>query len=194
MATVTSICVYCGSRFGAAPAFRSLAERLGDALGRRGVRLVYGGGHIGIMGVVADAVLAAGGQVIGVIPRFLHEREVAHEGVSELIVVDDMHSRKRKMFELADAFVALPGGLGTLDEIIEIATWKQLGQHSRPVVLLNQDGYWQPLLALIEHIIARGFADASAMELLSVARDLDHLFDLLASAPEEQARAHVERF
>ncbi len=179
---------------GGDPAFRALAVALGQEMARRGIRLIYGGGHVGLMGVVADAVLAGGGHVTGVIPRFLHEWEVGHTGIDELHVVDDMHGRKRKMFELSDAFVALPGGLGTLDETIEIATWKQLRQHDKPMLLLNHGDYWRPFLDLIDHIIAHQFAGAESANLIGVADDLDHLFDLLAQAPEAQAPAHAERF
>ena len=144
MAKLTSLCIYCGSRAGKDPVHRAAAERLGTLLGERGVRMVYGGGRVGLMGVAADATLAAGGEVIGVIPEHLHQREVAHHGIGELVVVGSMHARKERMFDLADAFAVLAGGLGTLDEAIEVITWKQLGLHRKPIVLLDGNGYWRP--------------------------------------------------
>jgi uncharacterized protein (TIGR00730 family) len=193
MATIASLAVFCGSRTGHEPSHRALAQALGGALAARGIRLVYGGGRIGLMGVVADAALAAGGEVLGVIPEHLHRLEVAHEGLSELITVASMHERKQRMFELADGFAVLPGGLGTLDETIEIVTWKLLELHDKPLVLLDNEGYWAPLLDLIEHTISAGFTGEEARALYQVAGDLDGLFVALDSASPPEGESHPER-
>jgi len=181
-----SLCVFCGSRFGADAAFAEAAEQLGRCLAERGVRLVYGGGSIGLMGVVMQAVLDNGGQVTGVIPEFLMQREVGNPALTELVVVDSMHERKRRMFELADAFAILPGGLGTLDETIEIITWQQLRLHSKPIAVLSVGDYWANFETLIDRIIEHGFADAGIRALYSVAGDVE---SLLASL---EARAAAE--
>lgn len=135
---VMSVCVFCGSQYGADPAYRSAATRLGEALGAAGVTLIYGGGHVGLMGAVADATMAAGGEVIGIIPTRLLEREVGHRAITELITTGDMFERKQRMIDRADGFVALPGGLGTLDELLDVVTLRQLGYHDKPIVLINQ--------------------------------------------------------
>lgn len=152
-----SVCVYCGSATGSDPAFARAADELGAALAAAGLGLVYGGGSIGLMGRVARAALAAGAYVTGVIPRFLHDREVMLREVSELVVTADMHERKRIMFERSDAFVALPGGIGTLEELVEMMTWSQLGQHDKPIVLANVQDFWAPLNELIRHMSEQGF-------------------------------------
>ncbi|HSR73139.1 MAG TPA: TIGR00730 family Rossman fold protein, partial [Kiloniellales bacterium] len=157
MARLGTLCVYCGSSNAVDPAHRAAAAALGRRAARNGVGLVFGGGHVGLMGALADAALAEGGRVIGVIPEHLKIREHGHRGLSEMIVVDSMHTRKRRMFELSDAFCVLPGGLGTLDEAFEIITWKQLGLHDRPIVLVNLGSFWDPLLRLIEHQTAGGY-------------------------------------
>ncbi len=157
------------------------------------MRMIYGGGHVGLMGATADAVLAAGGEVIGVIPKHLLEREVGHHGLTELRVVDTMHSRKQMMFELADAFVALPGGIGTLDETFEIISWRQLGLHDKPLVILDDRGYWRPLAALLEAVVAGGFANPGIADFYAVAEDVEQLFDCLAAAPQSQGPGHPER-
>lgn len=157
MARLTSVCVYCGSGFGGDPAFADAARRLGTALARAGVKLVYGGGNVGLMGTVAGATLDAGGTVTGIIPDFLKSRERMLDAVQETIVVSDMHTRKRLMFDRADAFVALPGGIGTLEELVEQLTWAQLGQHRKPILLLSVNGFWDPLITLIDHMRAHGF-------------------------------------
>jgi hypothetical protein len=157
MTHVSSLCVYCGSRTGTDHAYRQAAEQLGRLMAQHRIRLVYGGGRIGLMGVLADAVLAGGGSVVGIIPHHLEAREVGHRGVGELRVVDSMHSRKNEMFALADAFAVLPGGLGTLDETFEILTWRQLELHDKPIVLVNIAGYWDPFLKLLERIDNTGF-------------------------------------
>ncbi|HTL13649.1 MAG TPA: TIGR00730 family Rossman fold protein, partial [Thermomonas sp.] len=152
-----TLCVYCGSNAGSDPAYAALARTLGTRLARDGIALVYGGGNVGLMGIVADAVLAGGGEVVGVIPQQLVDWEVAHQGVTRLEVVDSMHTRKARMFELADGFVALPGGIGTLDELFEIWTWAVLGLHGKPIGMLDGVGYWGPILASLDHMVATGF-------------------------------------
>ena len=191
MSEVGSLCVYCGSSMGRHAAHAELARGLGAACAGRGIELVFGGGAIGLMGVLADAALAAGGRVVGVIPRFLEVPEIAHPGVSEMIVVDSMHARKQRMFERADAFAALPGGIGTLDETVEIVTWKHLGLHDKPVVLVDHDGYWRPFRALIEHMVGAGFADAGAV--YTVVDSLDGLFTALAAGPAPHIAADAGR-
>jgi uncharacterized protein (TIGR00730 family) len=154
----SSICVYCGSSGLVAQQFKSSAEAIGTELARRGVRIVYGGGHVGLMGIVADSALKAGGKVTGVIPGHIRAQEVQHDGLTELLVVPDMHTRKRMMVDRAEAFIILPGGLGTLDEVFEVLTWKKLKLHNKPIILFNQDGYWNEMIALIDKTIAEGFA------------------------------------
>jgi uncharacterized protein (TIGR00730 family) len=157
MAVLKTVCVYCGSGTGADPIYGEAARELGRRFAETGIRLVYGGGSVGLMGEIASAVLRHGGHVTGIIPRFLSERERLLRGVDELIVTDDMHARKRLMFERAEAFVALPGGIGTLEELVEMLTWGQLGRHEKPVVLANVGGFWNPLLALFAHMTEQGF-------------------------------------
>lgn len=151
------VCVYCASNDGVKPAYRAAARALGQLLAERGITVVYGGGHAGCMGALADGALASGGDVIGVMPHALVQREVAHQGLTELRVVDSMHDRKAILAELADAFVALPGGLGTLEEFFETWTWAQLGVHQKPVALLNVENFWQPLVDLLAHVEREGF-------------------------------------
>jgi uncharacterized protein (TIGR00730 family) len=194
MTEIRSLCVLCGSREGTEPAYRSAAIRLGQLMAGRGVRLVYGGGSIGLMGVIADAVIEAGGEVIGVIPDFLIRYEVGHGRLTDLVVTDSMHDRKRRMFEMADAFVVLPGGLGTLDETFEIVTWKQLRLHDSPIIVLNVDGYWSPLLALLHATIRGGFADPDIGELITVVEAPEQVFQSLETAPmpkEEVLTSHL---
>lgn len=158
---VTRICVFCGSGIGSAPAYEQTARAVGRHLGEAGIGVVYGGASVGLMGVVADEALAAGGEVIGVIPAALRDREIAHPGLTELHVVDDMHQRKRRMYDLSDGFCALPGGYGTLDEVFEAVTWSQLGLHAegrvKPVVLLDVEAYWEPLVAFLDGTVSGGF-------------------------------------
>src|SRR5690242_19910008 len=162
MPSTRRLCVYCGSSDGVDRQYREAASELGAGLGAAGIGLVFGGGRVGLMGALADAALAAGGEVVGVIPRFLLDREVAHEGVTQLEVVESMHERKARMATLGDAFLALPGGAGTLEELFEVWTWQFLGLHRLPVGLLDVAGYWQPLLALAGHMVETGFLRASA--------------------------------
>lgn len=168
-----SVCVYCGSRPGDDPAFMRAASELGDGLARRAIRLVYGAGDVGLMGAVADAAMAAGGQTLGVIPRHLQAREVGKPGLTTYIATETMHERKKVMFMNADAVVALPGGPGTLDELFEVLTWRQLGLHQNPVFCVNVGGYWEPLIALIEHLADRGFCDPSFLEFMTVLPDVE---------------------
>ena len=188
MTEFKSLCLYCGSAKGRNPVFHEAAVYLGREFARRGIRLIYGGGHIGLMGLAADAALAAGGTVIGVIPKFLIDAEVGHAGATELVVVASMHERKQRMFELADGFVILPGGLGTIDEMIEMITWKQLHLHDKPVVVIDLEGYWSALLGLVDHIVAEGFARPQIKKLFSVVTAVDDVFAAMAAAPP--ARIH----
>ena len=174
-----AVAVFCGSRNGSDPAFAQAADALGRGLAARGIRLVYGGGGIGIMGIVARATLGNGGEVTGVIPRFLMEIELSHPDLSELVVVDDMHTRKRVMFERADAFVVLPGGLGTLDEAMEIITWRQLARHDKPDIALNVAGYWEALRAVVDNVVRHGFGDPDATGLFSVVETVEDLFSAI---------------
>jgi len=162
------LCVFCGSSLPPEPAYREAATALGAAIGRTGAELVYGGGRIGLMGLVADAAIAAGARVIGVIPAALHNREIAHPGLSDLVVVPDMQERKREMFALSDAVAVLPGGLGTLDEAFEALTLRQLGFFQKPIVVIDTLGYWQPLQVMVTQVIASGFAKADAARLYEV--------------------------
>jgi uncharacterized protein (TIGR00730 family) len=157
MTELKSLCVYCGSNAGADPAYAAAARALGGAMARNGIGLIYGGGSIGLMGILARAVLAGGGHVTGIIPQFLKDREVMLKEASELVVTRDMHDRKWTMFERSDAFVALPGGLGTLEEVVEIATWAQLERHTKPIVMVNTHGYWDALIALFRRMTDDGF-------------------------------------
>ena len=171
------LCVYCGSRPGTDPTFRSSAASFGRLLADRGLGLVYGGGDVGLMGAVADGALDAGGEVYGVIPESLADREVAHDGLTELHVVDSMHTRKRRMADLADGFVALPGGFGTLEELVEMVTWAQLGFHTDPCGLLNVAGYYDGLVAFFETQVDAGFVDPEHRGLLTVTDDPRDLLD-----------------
>jgi uncharacterized protein (TIGR00730 family) len=174
-------CVYCGSRVGARDAYTTAARRLGEAIGHQGGELIYGGGHVGLMGHVADAALAAGARVTGVIPKTLLAREVEHRGLSELIVVSTMHERKREMAERADLFIALPGGLGTLEELYEMWTWRQLGYHTKPMGLVNTDGYYDPLVAMNERAMTEGFVSDEQLKLVLVDDDPARLLKRLAA-------------
>jgi uncharacterized protein (TIGR00730 family) len=175
-----AVCVYCGSRPGRQPAYADAARELGHLIGERRWRLVYGGGKVGLMGIVADAVLAAGGSAVGVIPDSLMRREVGHPGLTELHVVPTMHLRKQMMAERADLFVALPGGIGTLEELYEVWTWRQLGYHDQPVGLLNTGGYYDGLLAFMQHSVAEGFLAPEQLATLQVGSEPAELLDRLA--------------
>ena len=175
------VCVYCGANVGARPAYAEAARRLGRVLGERGLGVVYGGGNVGLMGVLADAALLAGAEVVGVIPRALMARELGHQGVTELRVVETMHERKAVMAELGDAFVALPGGLGTLDELFEAMTWAQLGLHQKPIGLLEVDGFFAPLVAYLDRAVAEGFIRAEHRAALTVASEPAELLERFAT-------------
>ena len=177
-----SVCVYCGSRPGADPAFAASARSIGQWIGRHGGQLVYGGGHNGLMGILADATLEAGGRVIGVIPTALVEKEWAHTGCTELHIVENMHERKRIMAEHADAFLALPGGIGTLEEFFEVWTWRQLGYHDKPVGLLNLNGYYDHLLAFLQSSARSGFMHEGLMSLVRTGTDVVPLLEALVQA------------
>jgi uncharacterized protein (TIGR00730 family) len=189
-----SVAVYCGSRFGDSPAFAESARTLGELIGRSGATLVYGGGRVGLMGTVADAVMAAGGQVVGVIPQALMDREVGHAGLTELHVVQTMHERKQMMAERADAFISLPGGIGTLEELYEVWSWQQLGYHDKPVALLNVEGYYDALLQFHRVMHARGFVSDAQFNALLVETDPARLLELvrhaaaLATAPDDYSK------
>jgi uncharacterized protein (TIGR00730 family) len=188
MKKISSLCVFCGSRKGDDPAHAAAARALGEEMAKRRIRLIYGGGRIGLMGIVAEAVSTGGGQVTGVIPDFLMHLEVGNTQAGELIITESMHTRKAKMFELSDAMIVMPGGLGTLDEAFEIITWKQLRQHDKPVVLVDINGYWKPFQDLVGSIVAGGFAHPKISELYTVVDNVDAVFPALANAPEPDPR------
>ena len=165
------ICVFCGSSPGARPSYADAARRLGQTLAASGIGLVYGGAHVGLMGMVADAVMKGGGSVIGVIPRALEEREIAHTGLTELRVVGSMHERKAAMADLADGFIALPGGMGTMEELFEVLTWAQLGMHEKPCGLLDVDGYFGSLLAFLDHMVSERFTLQTYRDMIKVDSD-----------------------
>lgn len=175
MPAIRSICVFCGASTGRDPGYAAAAARTGETLARRGIRLVYGGGRLGLMGTVADAALAAGGEVVGVIPRGLVDRELAHPRLTELRVVDTLHERKAQMAELADGFVALPGGLGTLEELAEVLSWAQLDLHAKPIGLLDVGGYFGALESFLDHAVAEGFLAERKRRLLLRDDDLERL-------------------
>jgi uncharacterized protein (TIGR00730 family) len=177
-----SLCVYCGSKPGHNPAFVQLASQVGQWIGAHGGQLVYGGGRSGLMGVVAEATLAAGGRVVGIIPTALVEKEFAHHGCTELHVVDTMHERKRLMAEKADAFLALPGGIGTFEELFEVWTWRQLGYHDKPVGILNSQGYYDALLSFIDQVVADGFMSDWQTTLVTVDNDSEALLQRLVQS------------
>lgn len=183
MAKIRSLCVYCGSSSNVRESHRETARELGKILADAGIRLVFGGGRVGLMGVVADAALDNGGEVIGVIPKFLEQWEVGHSGCTELIVTDNMHDRKLKMATLSDAFAILPGGLGTLDETFEILTWKQLELHDKPIVVVDADGYWEPLTALIRSQIAENYVRAEHGKLFTTVSTAAEVLPTIASMP-----------
>lgn len=181
MGEISSICVYCGSHSGTKPIYQEAARTLGKAIAVEGIRLIYGGASIGLMGTVARAVLAHGGAVTGIIPEFLQQREARLEQATEIIVTDSMHTRKQLMFEKADGFIALPGGMGTLEEISEMLTWGQLEQHMKPVVLANIDNFWSPLVELIDHMRDEGF----------IQRNMDITYTLADRAEDILPKLHV---
>ena len=177
--TINSVCVFCGARDGNDPKYVREAKRFATKLAENNMQLVYGGGDCGIMGAVANAALEAGGQVFGVFPKFLNQYESEHKKLSRMIIVDDMHPRKWTMFENSHAIVILPGGFGTLDEAFEVITWKQLNTHKKPIILFNQDGYWDKFVALTENIIGHGFANESVRSLYTVVDSIEGIFNAL---------------
>jgi uncharacterized protein (TIGR00730 family) len=179
MPVLGSICVFCGASAGRDPRYAAAAAAVGTELARRGIELVYGGGRLGLMGVVADAALAAGGRVTGVIPRGLVDRELAHPGLTELRVVSTLHERKAVMAELSDAFIALPGGLGTLEELAEVLSWAQLGLHGKPIGALDVGGFWGPFAGYLDHAAAEGFVSEAHRGLLLIDDDLERLLGRL---------------
>lgn len=189
MNRIRTLCVYCGSSHGKDPAFHDAAIRLADHLVKNNIRLVNGGGSIGLMGVMADRMLSQGGQCIGVIPESLKDKEVAHTGMTQLIIVPDMHSRKLKMVNLSDAFLALPGGYGTLDELFETLTWSQLHLHRKPIVLLNINNYFSPLLAMVDKMVAEGFLNYDARKLLQATSSIEIALHVLnQSVPQTKVK------
>lgn len=191
---IQSVCVFCGSQAGARPAYVEIARKLGAVLAHRGLALIYGGGHVGMMGAVADASLAKGGRVIGVIPEHLMRPEVAHQGLTELLVVDSMHTRKRIMAERADAFIVLPGGYGTFEEMFEMITWLQLRLHSKPVGVINVEGYFDHLLVFLQHGAAEGFIRPEHWDLLIVEQAPDLLLERLRLHKPAVARGATTDF
>ncbi len=183
MSEITSVCVYCGSSNRGDPSHAQAARALGNILATEGIRLIYGGGRVGLMGILADSVIAGGGQVIGVIPKFLDEYEIGHTGVTDLEVVDSMHTRKARMAELSDAFVVLPGGLGTLEELFEILTWRQLNLHDKPIVIADLGGYWTPLRNVIDGLVAGGYASPENAGLVDYVGNVGDILPALRRAP-----------
>ena len=190
MVALRAVCVFCGSSAPADPRYRDAARALGALVARRGVGLVYGGGSVGLMGELADSALGHGGRVIGVIPVGLFTREVGHTGLTELHEVASMHERKQLMYDLSDAFVALPGGLGTLEELAEAATWSHLGLHSKPVALLDVDGFWGPLVTLLDRMVGIGLLKPTSRDLIQLARSAEEALSLLTAAKP----AHPEKW
>jgi len=188
VATLRRICIFCGASPGLDPAYRDLASAVGRGLAERGIGVVYGGGRVGLMGTLADAAIAAGGEVIGVIPRRLVDRELAHHGLTELHVVASLHERKARMAELADGFIALPGGLGTLEELAEVASWAQLELHTKPIGLLGRAGYWAPLIAWLDQAVKEGFISTTHRRILQVDDDLGTLLARFESWTAPSAR------
>ncbi|HET8836478.1 MAG TPA: TIGR00730 family Rossman fold protein [Gemmatimonadales bacterium] len=181
MTELRRMCVFCGSNTGSNPAYRRLAEQLGRTLAARGLGVVYGGGRVGLMGAVADGALAAGGEVIGVMPQALIDREIGHRGLTELRIVGSMHERKALMAELSDGFVALPGGIGTLEELFEMWTWAQLGLHGKPCGLLDRDGFFAPLVAFLDHLVVSGFVQPQYRAILHTAESPEELLTAFAA-------------
>jgi uncharacterized protein (TIGR00730 family) len=179
----SSVCVFCGARFGNDRLARDMAAKFGEILARDGRTLVYGGGGVGLMGVLANAALDAGGRVVGVIPRFLLQREAGHPKLHETVVVETMHERKLQMFERAEAFVILPGGIGTLEEFFEVLSWRTLGLHAKPIAILDVDGYWEPLADLLRGVVDGGFAAPSHLDHVAFVTELEDVLPTLATMP-----------
>ncbi|MEP9318574.1 TIGR00730 family Rossman fold protein [Pseudomonas sp. LABIM340] len=191
--TLRSICIFCGASPGATPIYQEAAEALGRHLAENGIQLIYGGGAVGLMGMVANAALAAGGEVIGIIPQSLKDAEVGHSGLTRLEVVDGMHARKARMAELSDAFIALPGGLGTLEELFEVWTWGQLGYHAKPLGLLEVNGFFDPLLTFLDHLVQERFVRQPHRDMLQRAASPAELVSALAAWKPLAAPKWVDR-
>ncbi len=194
MSDLKSVCVYCGSSPGKRTGYAEMAKKLGQQMAEEGIELVFGGGDVGIMGTVANAVIDHGGRVTGIIPQFLRSVEVPSERIDELIITETMHERKALMYERSDAFVALPGGIGTLEEIVEMISWAQLNQHCKPIVLVNLNDYWKPFTGLLDHVIDEGFARA---DIRRVWREVDNVQDVLPTIRDwltEGEKATVPKF
>jgi len=184
MTEIKSLCVYCGSRSGNQKNFQSLAGEMGEIIGQNQIKLIYGGGNVGLMGTIATSVINNGGEVHGIIPAHLNDREIPHDNITELTVVDNMHQRKRLMFDHSDAFLILPGSIGTLDETIEVITWRQLKLHDKPIILLNWNNYWDPFLDLLTNIINNEFTLPETIQLFHVVSDPSEVLPLLKSLPD----------
>lgn len=184
MENIKSICVYCGSRGGKKKSFQDLARHVGTILANNNIKLIYGGGNVGLMGIVATSVMNNGGNVHGIIPGHLDEREKSHDTITELTIVDNMHQRKRMMFDNSDAFLVLPGSIGTLDETIEAITWAQLNLHDKPIVILNYENYWDPFMNLLNNIIDNEFTVPETLNLFHVVKSADEVLPLLKTLPE----------
>lgn len=198
MSNIRSVCVYCGSSNYVDEAYKQAAKQTGHLLATAGLEIIYGGGNVGLMGITADAALAAGGRVIGIIPDHIQKFEVDHTGLTELHVVDSMHTRKRMMVERSDAFIVLPGGIGTLDEMFEIITWRQLQLHAKPVIIVNINGFWDPLLALMDHMQATGFMrkpnlPGASSQLYQIVNDVESILPLLSVQPTPVREAQTAR-
>ncbi len=179
----SSICVFCGARFGQDPAVRDLATRLGEKLAREKITLVYGGGGVGLMGLLANAALKAGGKAVGIIPSFLLKREAGHPALTETVVVETMHQRKLQMFERSEAIVVLPGGIGTLEEFFEVLSWRTLGLHAKPIVIVDLNGYWKPLAQLLRSVVDGGFAEPSHLDHVAFVSDVEEILPAIAAMP-----------
>ena len=184
MTKINSLCIYCGSRSSNNENFQILAKRMGEILAKNNIKLVYGGGNVGLMGIIATSTLENGGEVHGIIPSHLHETEVAHEHLTKLTIVDNMHQRKRMMFDQSDAFIVLPGSIGTLDETIEAITWKQLKLHDKPIILLNSENYWEPFIELLKNIISYDFMTDDTLKLFNVVNSVEEVIPLLEELPD----------
>jgi hypothetical protein len=193
MSNIRRLCVYCGSSGAVDRQYREAATELGARLAAADIGLVYGGGRVGLMGLLADAALAGGGEVIGIIPSRLRDAELAHPGATELVVVESMHERKRLMAERADAFAVLPGGVGTLDELFEILSWKQLGLHDKPILIVDIGGYWAPLRTLLDHLVVTGFAREQTRGLLQVVPNVAGLMAALSKEPAVSRKTEIEQ-
>lgn len=193
MTELRALCVYCAASNKVAPSHLEAAYEMGQLAARRGIRIVFGAGNVGLMGALAEGALSEKGQITGIIPEHLEKWEVGHKGISEYLVVSSMHERKRVMFERSDAFCVLPGGLGTLDETLEMITWRQLKMHDKPIVLVNNDGYWDPLIRLIDHVVAEGFLHQTPEKLFQVVDRVPDVFDAIAAAPAPGLPDMIER-